>query len=129
MTEIMQSNPNSSAKRLGGSPELRDRAREMRSHPTNAEQLLWNRLRRKQIAGYKFRRQQVIGAYIVDFLCLEQELIIEIDGAQHAESKEYDAVRSEWLGSQGFIVLRFWNNQVLTEIDGVIQVVLDTIQH
>ena len=66
--------------------------------------------------------------YIVDFLCLEKELIIEVDGGQHAEARGYDAVRSEWLQSQGFQVLRFWNNQVLAEIDGVMEVVLDALQ-
>ncbi len=69
-----------------------------------------------------------MGLYIVDFLCLEKELIIEVDGGQHADAREYDTARSEWLQSKGFQVLRFWNNQVLTEIDGVMEVVLETLQ-
>jgi very-short-patch-repair endonuclease len=71
----------------------------------------------KQMAGNRFRRQQPIGPYIVDFVCLEKRLVIELDGGQHAEQPEYDAERTAWLESQGFRVMRFWNNQVLEEIE------------
>ena len=81
--------------------------------------MLWRHLRFRQIDGFKFRRQRPIGPYIVDFVCLEKKLIIELDGGQHAEQKQYDARRDSWLTSQGYEVLRFWNHDVLTRIDDV----------
>jgi len=74
----------------------------------------------RQIHGYKFRRQFELGKYIADFVCLEARLIIEVDGGQHAEERYGDAERDEWLRSQGFRVLRYWNNQVLGELDAVL---------
>ncbi len=99
------------------------RARELRRHPTDAELVLWKHLSRRQIGGYKFRRQQPLGKYIVDFVCFEKRLIIELDGGQHFEQVSYDSGRTEWLESQGFRLLRFWNNQVLGEIEGVKQAI------
>ncbi|MCH7622317.1 MAG: DUF559 domain-containing protein, partial [Chloroflexi bacterium] len=96
-----------------------DRARVLRKNSTDAERRLWQHLRRYQINGCKFRRQQPIGPYIVDFVCFEKRLIIEVDGGQHMLQVEDDNTRTEWLRSQGFQVLRFWNNQVLGDVEAV----------
>ena len=95
------------------------RARQLRANPTDAERALWSILRKGQIPGHRFRRQAPIGPYIVDFVCFENKLVIEVDGGQHAEQADYDDARTAWLESQGFRVLRFWNNQVLQEMDAV----------
>ena len=95
------------------------RARGLRTNPTDAERALWNILRMRQVPGHRFRRQAPIGPYIVDFVCFENKLVIEVDGGQHAEQADYDAARTAWLESQGFRVMRFWNNQVLEEMDAV----------
>ncbi len=97
----------------------RIKARELRKNLTEAERTLWKYLRLRQFDGNKFRRQQPIGKYIVDFVCFEKKLIVEVDGGQHNEQVIYDSGRNEWLKKQGFRILRFWNNQVLKEIDGV----------
>ena len=96
-------------------------AKTLRKHSTDAERLLWSRLRTKQLAGYKFRRQEQIGRFIVDFVCYERQLVIEADGGQHAVEWEKDEERTAWLTSQGFTVLRFWNHEILTNIDGVME--------
>ena len=96
-----------------------DRARQMRANPTEAERRLWSILRNKRLASYKFRRQQVIGRYIVDFANFERRLIVEADGSQHAESA-YDLERDAWLEAQGFRLLRFWNNDLTENRDGVL---------
>ncbi len=88
---------------------------------------MWQQIRRQQIGGYKFRRQHPLGNYIVDFFCFEKGLIIELDGGQHQERIAYDNIRTEWLASQGFRVLRFWNNQVLEEIEAVKQVIHEAL--
>jgi len=93
----------------------------LRNNTPDTEKFLWKYLRLKQIEGLKFRRQQPIGNYIVDFVCLEKRLIIELDGGQHAEEIEKDKKREKWLKEQGFKVLRFWNTDVLTNIEGVIE--------
>jgi very-short-patch-repair endonuclease len=95
------------------------RARELRSNPTDAERTLWGHLRLRQIHGCKFRRQRPVGPYIVDFVCLEKRVVIEVDGGQHNKQKAYDDKRSAWLRSEGFSVLRFWDHEVLTQIDNV----------
>jgi very-short-patch-repair endonuclease len=87
---------------------------------TDAERKLWRGLRLRQIHGHKFRRQFPLGPYIVDFVCLEMRLIIEVDGGQHADEKYGDAQRDAWLTDQKFRVLRYWNNQVLNELDNVL---------
>lgn len=102
---------------------LTTRARQLRTNSTDAENLLWKHLKTKQMLGFKFRRQEQIGYYIADFVCYEVKLIVESDGGQHAEEKENDVVRTRWLNSQGFRVLRFWNNDILTNIDGVLEVI------
>ena len=95
-------------------------ARFLRKNLTEAEQKLWSRLRRKQLHGFRFRRQRPIGPYIVDFVCLEASLIIEVDGGQHAEQISKDEVRTRFLEKEGFRVIRFWNNDVLANTDGVL---------
>jgi very-short-patch-repair endonuclease len=96
-------------------------ARQFRHKQTDAEKALWAILRRKQISGFKFRRQEPIGPYIVDFVSFEKRLIIEIDGGQHAEiqARARDEARSMWLRRQGYEVLRFWNNDVLVNREAV----------
>lgn len=88
-------------------------AKRMRHSQTDAETRLWRNLRAGRLAGYKFRRQQPLGRYIVDFVCFEQRLVIEVDGGQHLDAQLADAVRTDWLESQGYRVLRFWNDDVL----------------
>jgi very-short-patch-repair endonuclease len=98
--------------------ELLARARWMRANPTEAEKRLWALLRDRRLAAFKFRRQQILMPFIVDFVCLERRLIIEADGSQHADDKD-DVRRDAFLRGQGFELLRFWNNQVLGETDAV----------
>ena len=98
------------------------RARRLRKTPTDAERALWSILRKGQVPGHRFRRQAPIGPYVVDFVCFENKLVIEVDGGQHAEQADYDAARTAWLESQGFRVMRFWNNQVLEEMEAVREV-------
>ena len=98
-------------------------ARNLRKRFTDAEKLLWRYLRAKQLEGFKFRRQQPIGNYIVDFVCFEKGVVIEVDGGQHAVERDKDKERDKWLKGQGLKVLRFWNNEVLTNIAGVLEVI------
>ena len=96
-------------------------ARTLRRQQTRAEQLRWSRLRNRQLEGCKFRRQQVIGPYIVDFLSVQPKLIIEVDGGQHAERVLQDAQRTEYLQRLGYQVLRYWNDPVLREVEAVME--------
>ena len=105
------------------------RARTLRKNLTDTERCLWSRLRRQQINGHKFRRQFPLGVYIADFVCLEARLIVEVDGGQHAEHASKDAVRDKWLVSQGFRVLRFWNNDVLRETDTVVEEIVQALKN
>ena len=91
---------------------------------TDCEYRLWYYLRARRFQGCKFRRQVPLGPYIVDFLCEKSRLIVEVDGGQHAERVRHDAARSEWLVAQGYRVLRFWNNDVLENIEGVLETLL-----
>ena len=93
---------------------------------TDAELRLWQRLRAHRFEGLSFRRQVPIGSYIVDFVCLAERLIIEVDGGQHGSSR--DEARDAWLKSQDFIILRFWNNDVLSNTEGVLEKILETIR-
>ena len=93
-------------------------ARQLRKNSTRAERKLWRYLRLRSLAGFKFVRQQPIGPYVVDFVCREQRLVIEVDGSQHADNRR-DAVRDRWLAAHRYRVLRFWNNEVLGNIEGV----------
>jgi very-short-patch-repair endonuclease len=97
---------------------LADRARQMRRDPMDAEKRMWRLLRDRRLGRFKFRRQEALGSYIVDFVCFDQKLIVERDGSQHADSG-YDARRDAWLASRGFTVMRFWNSEVLTNSAGV----------
>jgi very-short-patch-repair endonuclease len=99
----------------------RDRARELRKNMTETEKFVWARVRREKLGGYKFRRQHPLGPYIVDFVCLERKLILELDGGQHAEPEQaaYDARRSAWLAERGYRVFRLWNFEVAREWENV----------
>jgi very-short-patch-repair endonuclease len=96
--------------------------RKLRNNMTDADARLWQRLRGRQIAGCKFRRQHPFLDYVLDFVCLERRLVVEVDGGQHLES-ERDCLRDGRLREAGFAVLRFWNNQVLLEMDAVVEVI------
>lgn len=106
-------------------PVILQRALQMRHEPTKAEQRLWNRLRRCQLGGYKFRRQHPIGNYIVDFYCHQTNLIIEVDGDIHAFQENQDAERAAWLKEQGYSLIRFNNSDVFKNLDGVLQVIFE----
>ena len=105
----------------------RDLARRLRRDQTDAEQELWRWIRGRQL-GAKFRRQYSIGPYITDFFCLEQLLIVELDGGQHAEQIARDERRSAYLAELGFRVLRFWNDQVLTDIEVVLEEIFTNLK-
>jgi len=96
-------------------------ARNLRKNQTDVEQIMWLQLRNRRFFNYKFRRQFVIAPYIADFACLELKLIIELDGAQHIEQAEADSERSLFLNQCGFRVIRFWNNDLFTNLDGVME--------
>jgi very-short-patch-repair endonuclease len=103
-------------------------ARKLRKNLTDAERRLWQKLKRRQVATVKFRRQQPIGPYIVDFVCFECRVIVEVDGGQHAERIPYDEKRTRWLEAQGYRVLRFWNNDVLNNSEAAVQIILDAVE-
>jgi very-short-patch-repair endonuclease len=107
--------------------ELVSFARALRTESTDVERLLWRHLRAKRFAGYKFRRQQPIGPYIADFVCFDTKLVVEVDGGQHADQRAQDAERDAWLRRQGFDVLRFWNNDVVRDLDAVLSVILEKL--
>ena len=100
---------------------LTHRARELRRRSTEAEKMIWHRIRSKQLEGYKFRRQQPIGTYVVDFVCFEKRLIIELDGGQHAIDQQRDRNRDSRLGEEGFMTLRFWNHDVMQNLEGILE--------
>jgi very-short-patch-repair endonuclease len=104
------------------------RARFMRANPTDAERKIWYMLRHRRL-GERWRRQEIIDdLYIVDFICFEYRLIIEADGSQHSDNKS-DETRDAYLKAQGFTVLRFWNSDILTNIDGVGEAILNAIEN
>ncbi len=109
------------------SPHTRRNARALRSDMSDAEHRLWYRLRAHRFDDRSFRRQFPIGRYVVDFVCLNARLIIELDGGQHSEARS-DAVRDAWLRSQGFTVLRFWNDDVLKNTEGVLQSIAEALR-
>ena len=114
-------------KRLPSSPKIATtRARRLRRDSTDAERLLWSRLRSGRLRG-KFRRQEPIGNYIIDFTSIEDGIVIELDGSQHLNNKEYDSRRSEYLKSQGFRVIRFSDRDVLVNIEGVLNVIWEEL--
>lgn len=110
------------------SREAIQQGRMLRFGMTNAEERLWMRIRGKQIDGLRFRRQAPVGNYVVDFACKSPRLVIEVDGSQHAAAVEEDARRTEYLESLGYRVLRFWDNDVLTETDNVLEAIRTAIK-
>jgi very-short-patch-repair endonuclease len=103
----------------GPKPNVTGFARHLRIEQTNAEARLWKHLRARQIDGHKFVRQVPVGPYFCDFICRERKLVIEVDGGQHADSAR-DVIRDRYLDINGYRILRFWNNDVLGNIDGVV---------
>ncbi len=99
-----------------------ERVRQLRKNQTEAEKKIWSFLRSRQLDGCKFYRQVQIGKYVVDFICRDLDLIVEIDGGQHCENK-YDEMRDNYLKSQGYRILRFWNNEVLENTEGVLNMI------
>lgn len=102
---------------------LNNTAKTLRKRSTEAEKLLWSHLRLKQIEGIKFRRQQPIDNYVVDFASFKYRLLVEVDGGQHSTDKERDNERDQYLRMQGFEVLRFWNNDILHNVKGVLEII------
>jgi very-short-patch-repair endonuclease len=104
------------------------RSRKLRVDQTDSETKLWNRIRNRQLSGYKFVRQEPVGPYICDFVCRANLIVIEVDGGQHSESAR-DEVRDRYLRTQGYRVIRFWNNDVLSNIDGVLAAVEEGLRN
>lgn len=100
----------------------------MRHQPTNAEAVLWRRLKAKRLERFKFRRQEPVAGYITDFLCYEHRLVIEIDGGHHAEQIEADETRTQAIGAEGFRVIRFWNNEIVENLDGVLERIVSELK-
>ena len=111
-----------------GDQQTKERSRALRKNATDAERILWHHLRRRQLNGHRFRRQQPIGPYIVDFYCHDKQLIIEVDGGQHSEEQVYDAKRTQWLEQNGFQVLRFWNHEVMNRNDVVLEAIHEALE-
>ena len=103
------------------------RARKLRADETEAEYRLWVELRGRRLNGYKFARQIPLGAYIVDFVCRDRKLVVEVDGSQHADSIT-DPLRTTWLNASGYSVIRFWNNEVLAEREAVLETILAVLE-
>jgi very-short-patch-repair endonuclease len=107
---------------------MNDFARQLRWNATDPERLLWKHLRRRQIDGFRFRRQRPFGPYVCDFVCLEAKLIVELDGSQHVERTDYDAQRDAFLRSCGYRVLRFWNGDVTANTTGVLDTIFEALR-
>jgi very-short-patch-repair endonuclease len=106
--------------------DQRDFSRALRKAPTDAERRLWSRIRQQQLHDARFRRQHPIGPYFADFACVEHRLVVELDGGQHADSAS-DAIRDEFMQQHGWRVLRYWNNDVMANIDGVLVAILQAL--
>ena len=104
------------------------RARELRAKPTEMEIRLWHHLRNRKLLGFKFRRQVPLGGYIVDFVCVECTLVVEVDGGQHALGTRYERDRQHWLEQHGWRVMRFWNNEVKENLAGVLESIAETLR-
>ncbi len=104
------------------------RARDLRRNETEAERQLWQAIRARRLDGAKFRRQVPIGPYILDFVCFERRLIVEVDGGQHMEQVEYDTRRTKTLTGQGYYVLRFWNNEIIDNLPGVLEAIRSAVR-
>jgi len=109
------------------SPATLTAARQLRREMTDAEKRLWSHLRGRQLGQHKFRRQAPLGPYVADFCCLQQKLVVELDGGQHAEATPDDLERTAYLEAQGYRVLRIWNNDVMHNIDGVVETIARTL--
>jgi very-short-patch-repair endonuclease len=109
-----------------GVKDLRRIARRLRNQSTDTERKLWRHLRDRQIGGFKFRRQHPVGRYVVDFVNLEKKVVVELDGGQHAIDRG-DKIRDDWLRSEGYQVLRFWDNQVFSDLEGVLETIRDVL--
>jgi very-short-patch-repair endonuclease len=103
-------------------------ARKLRSNLTDAERQLWSRLRRRQLNGFKFRKQHPVGIYVCDFICLEAAVIVELDGRQHLDRAPEDLHRDAFLREQGYRVLRFWNGDVLSRMNSVVDTIFEALQ-
>jgi very-short-patch-repair endonuclease len=112
---------------LGRGQQALNNAKSLRTNQTDAEQRLWYHLRAHRFMDLKFKRQKPMGSYVVDFVCVERRLIIELDGGQHAEQENYDQHRDAWLRGQGYTVLRFWNNDVMQNLEGVLEKIRCTL--
>ena len=108
-------------------PKTRTRAIQLRKQLMPAERKIWSRIRNDQL-GVNFRRQHAIGNYIPDFVCIQKKLIIELDGSQHLEHEEYDEERTTYLNSLGYKVIRFWNNDVMNNIGGVVLAIMNALE-
>ena len=106
---------------------MNDYARELRNNATQAEQRLWRYLRGRQLNNFKFRRQRPIGRYICDFVCLEAMVVVELDGSQHVTDAPYDAIRDAFLRSSGLRVLRFWNGDVLSQTESIVETIYEAL--
>ena len=106
---------------------LRQRARQLRKNSTEAENHLWKFIRCRSLGGYRFKRQVPVGNYIADFLCSWKKLIVKLDGGQHDEHHGYDEVRTKFLNAMGYRVLRFWNHDVLTETEEILEIILNEL--
>lgn len=102
-------------------------AKTLRKRSKNTENYLWLSLKNRQLEGAKFRRQEPMGKYIADFVSYERKLVIELDGSQHVAGKEKDKIRDKWFREQGYLVLRFWDNEVLKNKDGVLEKIRITL--
>ena len=109
-------------------PLLQQRARVLRNQATDAERYLWRQIRYRQLAGHRFRRQVPVAGFIADFACLEGKLVLEFDGGQHAERRAYDLERDRKLANEGFRVLRFWDNEVFSNTEGVLTAILEALK-
>jgi len=114
--------------RVGVRADAKDKARALRAQMTDAETLMWQQLRGRRFQGFKFRRQRTLGPHILDFVCLEAGLVIEIDGGQHAEQQAYDQARTALIESHQLTVIRFWNHEVMNDTSAVLENIWQTLQ-
>jgi len=103
--------------------EALSRSRSLRRSATEAEKILWRELRNRRLAGFKFRRQVWIGPFIADFACVEAKVVVEADGSQHSDHRQYDVRRDVYLRGEGYRVLRVWNNELMGNMDGVLEAI------
>jgi very-short-patch-repair endonuclease len=104
-----------------------NRAQQLRNNATDAERHLWRHLNRRQLQGFKFSRQMPVGPFICDFMCRERRLVVELDGGQHAENRR-DERRTAFVEAEGYRVIRFWNNDVLGNVEGVLTIIAEALE-